>query len=373
LKRRDLGLIAATLKKELKRQDTCRFRAGVFIMSTNTEKTNISNNNDLIDQLNERILILDGAMGTMVQSFALDENDFRGSIFNNYDVELKGNNELLSLTKPEVIEAIHRSFLKAGADIIETNTFNGNRISQSDFSTDNLIYDMNFAAAKIARKVADEASQTDPCKPRFVCGVLGPTNKMASLSPDIQNPQFRSFDFDEFKNAYYEQAIALIEGGVDCLMVETVFDTLNGKAALIAIDEAFTLSGSQLPLMISVTVTDASGRTLSGQTIEAFWYSVCHANLLSVGINCALGAEQIEPYLKDLARVCDRYVSVHPNAGLPNELGEYDESPEFMAEIIGRFSRSGLVNIVGGCCGTTPEHIRAIAKAVKGSIPRKLK
>ncbi|MEE9190798.1 MAG: homocysteine S-methyltransferase family protein [Candidatus Neomarinimicrobiota bacterium] len=340
-------------------------------MSTNTEKTNKYNSANLIDQLNKRILVLDGAMGTMVQSFALDENDFRGSILSNHPGELMGNNELLSLTKPEVIESIHRSFLKAGADIIETNTFNGNRISQSDFSTENLIHDMNFAAARIARKVADETSQVDPDKPRFVCGALGPTNKMASLSPDIQNPQLRSFDFDDFKDAYYEQAIGLIEGGVDCLMVETVFDTLNAKAALVAIDEAFTVSGSQLPLMISVTITDASGRTLSGQTVEAFWSSVNHANLLTAGINCALGAELIEPYLKDLARICDRYVSVHPNAGLPNELGEYDESPEITAEFIGRFCREGLVNIVGGCCGTTPEHIRAMTETVQGITPRK--
>ena len=372
MKCRDLGLIAATLKKGLKRQNTCRFRAGVFVMNTDTEKTNKHKNGDLIDQLNKRILVLDGAMGTMVQSFALDENDFRGSILKDHIIELKGNNELLSLTMPEVIESIHRSFLKAGADIIETNTFNGNRISQSEFSTENLIPDMNFAAAKIARKVADEISRVDPSKPRFVCGVLGPTNKMASLSPDVQNPQVRSFDFEDFKDAYYEQAIALIEGGVDCLMIETVFDTLNAKAALVAIDEAFNVSEKQLPLMISVTITDASGRTLSGQTIEAFWYSVNHANLLSAGINCALGVELIEPYLKDLARICDRYVSVHPNAGLPNELGEYDESPEFMAEFIGRFSREGLVNFVGGCCGTTPEHIRAIAEAVQSVTPRKV-
>ena len=327
---------------------------------------------NLNDILKERIVILDGAMGTMIQNHSLEEQDYRGSLFQNHPLDLKGNHDLLSLTCPEVIEGIHRAYFEAGADIIETNTFNGNRISQSDYGMEEAVRDINLAAARIARKVADEFSKKDPMKPRFVCGILGPTNRTASLSPNVSDPGFRNITFDELFSAYYEQAEALGDGGVDLLMVETVFDTLNCKAALAAIMSVLEQKKYSIPILVSGTITDASGRTLSGQTPEAFWISIRHGNLLSVGLNCALGAQQIRPHLQDISRMADTFVSVHPNAGLPDEFGEYNDSPEFMAGLIREFAENGLLNIVGGCCGTTPDHISAIAGAVGDLPPRKI-
>jgi len=327
---------------------------------------------NLNDILKERIVILDGAMGTMIQNHSLEEQDYRGSLFQNHPLDLKGNHDLLSLTCPEVIEGIHRAYFEAGADIIETNTFNGNRISQSDYGMEEAVRDINLAAARIARKVADEFSKKDPMKPRFVCGILGPTNRTASLSPNVSDPGFRNITFDELFSAYYEQAEALGDGGVDLLMVETVFDTLNCKAALAAIMSVLEQKNYSIPILVSGTITDASGRTLSGQTPEAFWISIRHGNLLSVGLNCALGAQQIRPHLQDISRMADTFVSVHPNAGLPDEFGEYNDSPEFMAGLIREFAENGLLNIVGGCCGTTPDHISAIAGAVGDLPPRKI-
>ncbi|HIB29570.1 MAG TPA: methionine synthase, partial [Candidatus Marinimicrobia bacterium] len=322
--------------------------------------------------LKQRIVILDGAMGTMIQNHSLGEEDYRGDLFQNHPVDLKGNHDLLSLTRPEIIEGIHRAYFEAGADIIETNTFNGNRISQSDYRMEEAVRDINLAAARIGRQVADEFSKKEPEKPRFVCGVLGPTNRTASLSPDVNDPGFRNITFDELFSAYHQQAEALLEGGVDLLMVETVFDTLNCKAALAAVQEIIEESRKPIPVLVSGTITDASGRTLSGQTPEAFWISIRHGNLLSVGLNCALGAQQIRPHLQDISRTADTYVSVHPNAGLPDEFGEYNDSPEFMAGLIREFAEKGLLNIVGGCCGTTPDHISAIADAVGDLPPRKI-
>ena len=327
---------------------------------------------NLNDILKERIVILDGAMGTMIQNHSLEEQDYRGSLFQNHPLDLKGNHDLLSLTCPEVIEGIHRAYFEAGADIIETNTFNGNRISQSDYGMEEAVRDINLAAARIARKVADEFSKKDPMKPRFVCGILGPTNRTASLSPNVSDPGFRNITFDELFSAYYEQAEALGDGGVDLLMVETVFDTLNCKAALAAIMSVLEQKKYSIPILVSGTITDASGRTLSGQTPEAFWISIRHGNLLSVGLNCALGAQQIRPHLQDISRMADTFVSVHPNAGLPDEFGEYNDSPEFMAGLIREFAENGLLNIVGGCCGSTPDHISAIREAVLRHEPRQI-
>jgi 5-methyltetrahydrofolate--homocysteine methyltransferase len=317
-----------------------------------------------------RILVLDGAMGTMIQSYALAEEDFRGARFPAPPVPLKGNNEILTLTRPDVIEAIHRAYFEAGADIAETNTFTANAIAQADYRTQGLVRELNLAAAGLARRVADEFTAREPHKPRFVAGILGPTNRTASLSPDVNDPGFRSVSFDELAAAYAEQAEALLEGGADLLMVETVFDTLNCKAALFAVRNVVERRGLDLPLMVSGTITDKSGRTLSGQTTEAFWNSIRHAQLFSVGLNCALGARDLRPYVEELSRIADVPVSCHPNAGLPNAFGGYDQGPEEMAGVLREFAVSGFLNIVGGCCGTTPAHIRAIAEAVAGLPPR---
>jgi len=320
--------------------------------------------------LDERILVLDGAMGTMIQDENLTEADFRGTRFADHPCDLKGCNDLLCLTKPELIYDIHRKFFLAGADIVETNTFNSTSISMADYQLESVVYDLNRAAAELARKAADEISALQPDKPRFVAGSIGPTNRTASMSPDVNNPGFRAVSFDELVETYTEEISGLIDGGVDVLMPETTFDTLNLKACLFAIESYFEEHNVRLPVMISVTITDASGRTLSGQTVEAFWNSVAHANILSVGINCALGAEEMRGYVEELARVSPCYFSCHPNAGLPNEFGEYDDTPEHMAAVLKEFAASGWLNIVGGCCGTTPEHISAISEAVADEKPR---
>ncbi len=320
--------------------------------------------------LRERIVILDGAMGTMVQRYNLDEAAYRGLAFSGHPHDLRGNHDLLSLTQPDLIGTIHREYLAAGADIIETNTFSSNAISMADYGLGRSVRDLNLAAARIARDAADEFSSRDPDRPRFVAGAIGPTNKTASLSPDVANPGYRAITFRTLAAAYYEQVRALAEGGVDVILVETVFDTLNAKAALFAVERYFAERGSRLPVMVSVTITDASGRTLSGQTPEAFWISVSHAPLLSIGINCALGAAQMRPYLEELAGLVPNCLSCYPNAGLPNEFGEYDETPEEMAAVLRDFASEGWLNIVGGCCGTTPDHVRAIAEAVRPFAPR---
>ena len=322
--------------------------------------------------LKDRILVIDGAMGTMIQQYKLTEKDYRGTRFANHPYDIQGNNEILVFTQPHIIEAIHKAYLEAGADILETNTFGATKIAQADYHLESLAYEMNLEAAKIARKVADDFNQRTPEKPRFVAGAIGPTNKTASLSPDVNNPGFRGVSFDELKEAYYEQAKGLMDGGCDALIVETIFDTLNAKAALFAIEELFEEVGDRLPVMISGTITDASGRTLSGQTVGAFWASINHIPLLSVGLNCALGATEMRPYLQELSDIADCYISAYPNAGLPNEFGEYDQGASEMQQYIKEFASSGFVNIVGGCCGTTPDHIQAMAEAVKGIIPRKL-
>ena len=322
--------------------------------------------------LKDRILVIDGAMGTMIQQYKLTEKDYRGTRFANHAYDIQGNNEILVFTQPHIIEAIHLAYLEAGADILETNTFGATKIAQADYHLESLAYEMNLEAAKIARKAADEYNIKTPEKPRFVAGAIGPTNKTASLSPDVNNPGFRGVSFDELKEAYYEQAKGLMDGGCDALIVETIFDTLNAKAALFAIEELFEEVGDRLPVMISGTITDASGRTLSGQTVGAFWASINHIPLLSVGLNCALGATEMRPYLQELSDLADCYISAYPNAGLPNEFGEYDQGASEMQQYIKEFASSGFVNIVGGCCGTTPDHIQAMAEAVKGIVPRKL-
>jgi 5-methyltetrahydrofolate--homocysteine methyltransferase len=320
----------------------------------------------------DRILVIDGAMGTMIQQYNLTEKDFKGTHFADFHRELQGNNDLLSMTRPDVIEAIHRAYLDAGADIIETNTFGANRISQDDYDLGDYAYEINLAAAQAARRAADAYDIITPDKPRFVAGAFGPTTKSASLSPDVNNPGYRNVTFDELADAYYEQARGLLDGGVDALLVETIFDTLNCKAALFAIQKCQEERGTDLPIMVSGTITDASGRTLSGQTLEAFWISVSHVNLFSVGLNCALGAEEMRPYLAELSKLADCYVSVYPNAGLPNEFGEYDQTPEEMRDLVGDFINSEFTNIVGGCCGTTPGHIQKFAEYAKGKTPRKV-
>ena len=322
--------------------------------------------------LKDRILVIDGAMGTMIQQYKLTEKDYRGTRFANHAYDIQGNNEILVFTQPHIIEAIHLAYLEAGADILETNTFGATKIAQADYHLESLAYEMNLEAAKIARKAADEFNLKTPEKPRFVAGAIGPTNKTASLSPDVNNPGFRGVSFDELKEAYYEQAKGLMDGGCDALIVETIFDTLNAKAALFAIEELFEEVGDRLPVMISGTITDASGRTLSGQTVGAFWASINHIPILSVGLNCALGATEMRPYLQELSDIADCYISAYPNAGLPNEFGEYDQGASEMQQYIKEFASSGFVNIVGGCCGTTPDHIQAMAEAVKDIIPRKL-
>ncbi|MFN8009121.1 MAG: methionine synthase [Terriglobia bacterium] len=324
----------------------------------------------LRDLLSQRIVIIDGAMGTMIQGYKLEEKDFRGQRLADHPVDLKGDNDLLCLTRPDVIEAIHRQFLEAGADIIETNTFNSTRISQADYQLESLVYEINLAAAKVARQAVSAVMAADPSRPRFVAGSLGPMNKTASMSPDVNNPAYRAVTFDQLVSAYYEQVCALVEGGVDCLLVETTFDTLNLKAALFAITRYFEEHTFEIPVMASVTITDASGRTLSGQTVEGFWTSISHAPLLSVGINCALGATEMRPYLEELSGLAPIYVSCYPNAGLPNSFGEYDETPQTMAGTLKEYAANGWLNIVGGCCGTTPAHIRAVAEAVRPFKPR---
>ena len=328
---------------------------------------------DIREILEERILILDGAMGTMLQRHKFTEEDFRGDRFKDWQVPLQGNNDLLSITQPEAIKEIHRLYFEAGADIVETNTFSGTTIAMADYEMEELAYELNYKSAKIAKEVADEFTQAEPHKPRFVAGAIGPTNKTASMSPDVNDPGFRAISFEELKIAYKQQVEGLIAGGADILLVETIFDTLNAKAALFAIEEVKDERGIDIPIMVSGTITDASGRTLSGQTAEAFLISVSHIPMLSVGFNCALGAKQLTPHLEVLAQKAPFAVSAHPNAGLPNAFGEYDETPEQMADQIKEYLDKSLVNIVGGCCGTTPEHIKAIADLVKDYKPRSAK
>ncbi|WKK65763.1 homocysteine S-methyltransferase family protein [Lutimonas zeaxanthinifaciens] len=320
--------------------------------------------------LKERIMILDGAMGTMIQAYKFTEEDYRGERFKDFEVLLKGNNDLLSLTQPEAIKEIHRKYLEAGADIIETNTFSGTTIAMADYSMEDLVYELNFESARLAKEAALEYTAKDPSKPRFVAGSMGPTNRTASMSPDVNDPGFRAVTFDELRVAYKQQGEALLDGGSDLLLVETVFDTLNAKAALFAIEEIKEERGIDVPIMLSGTITDASGRTLSGQTAEAFLISVSHIPLFTIGFNCALGANLLQPHLEAIAPKTDIAISAHPNAGLPNAFGEYDETPEQMAGQIEAYMERNLVNIVGGCCGTTPEHIKAIAEAAARYKPR---
>ena len=320
--------------------------------------------------LSQKILILDGAMGTMLQEYKFTEEDFRGDRFKDWPVSLKGNNDLLSLTQPHAIAEIHRKYFLAGADIVETNTFSATSIAMADYKMEDLVYDLNYESARIAKKVAEELTSEDPAKPRFVAGAIGPTNKTASMSPDVNDPGFRAISFADLQKAYKEQAKALIDGGVDVLLIETVFDTLNAKAALFAIDELKEELQSDIPVMISGTITDASGRTLSGQTAEAFLISLSHIPLLSIGFNCALGAKQLTPHLEVLSQKTSFGVSAYPNAGLPNAFGEYEQSPREMAEQTKDYLERGLVNILGGCCGTTPEHISAIAQVAEQYKPR---
>jgi len=326
---------------------------------------------DLKEILDKRIVILDGAMGTMIQRHKLKEEDYRGGRFKDHPASLKGCNDLLCLTQPQIIRDIHLAYLDAGADIIETNTFNATSVSMADYKLEDYVHEINLEAAKIARD-AIEKSKAKSQKPLFVAGAVGPTNKTASISPNVNDPAFRAITFDELVEAYTEQVRGLMEGEVDLLLVETIFDTLNAKAALFAIREYYDKIGREIPIMISGTITDQSGRTLSGQTPEAFYYSVAHAEPLSVGLNCALGAELMRPYIEEISNVASCYISCYPNAGLPNQFGEYDESPEHMAKVIREFAEAGFVNIVGGCCGTTPEHIKAIKEAVKNIAPRKI-
>jgi 5-methyltetrahydrofolate--homocysteine methyltransferase len=320
----------------------------------------------------ERILVLDGAMGTMLQRRKLTEADYRGDRFKGANSDLKGNHDILNVTRPDVIGEVHREYLDAGADIIETNTFSGTWISQADYHLEAAVGDINREGAKLARQAADEYTAKNPSKPRFVAGAMGPTNRTASLSPDVNRPDFRNITFDELKDAYKEQARGLIEGGADLLLIETIFDTLNAKAAAFGVYELFDELGEEWPIMISGTITDLSGRTLSGQTTEAFWNSLRHTKPFSVGLNCAFGAQQMRPYVAELSRVADVPVSAYPNAGLPNQFGEYDEPPHATASHLREWAEHGLVNIVGGCCGTTPDHIRAIADSVKGVKPRRV-
>ena len=319
--------------------------------------------------LKDRILVLDGAMGTMIQKLKFDESDYRGHRFKDYNLSLKGNNDLLSLTQPDAILNIHKEYLKAGADIIETNTFSSTSIAMADYGMESLVYELNFESAKLAKKATEKFNIDN--KPRFVAGSIGPTNKTASMSPDVNNPGYREVNFDNLVKSYTEQIEALINGGVDILLVETVFDTLNAKAALFAIENYKKKNSLDTPVMLSGTITDASGRTLSGQTLEAFVTSISHINLLSIGLNCALGAEQLYPYIKKISMISDLPISVHPNAGLPNEFGEYDQNPEQMQNLIKDYLQNSLVNIVGGCCGTTPDHIELISEIANNYSIRK--
>ncbi|MEE3243886.1 MAG: homocysteine S-methyltransferase family protein [Bacteroidota bacterium] len=328
--------------------------------------------NNIQEELKKRILILDGAMGTMLQRYKFTEEDFRGERFKDWPTPVQGNNDMLSITQPDAIAQVHAKYFEAGADIVETNTFSGTTIAMADYGMEEFVYELNFESAKIAKKVALEFTALEPEKPRFVAGAIGPTNKTASMSPDVNDPGFRAISFDELRIAYKQQAEALIDGGVDILLVETVFDTLNAKAALFAIEEIKEERNIEIPVMVSGTITDASGRTLSGQTAEAFLISVGHLPLLSVGFNCALGAKQLTPYLEVVSGKSNFAISAYPNAGLPNAFGEYDETPEEMAAQIKEYLDKQLINIIGGCCGTTPEHISASAQLVKEYKPRPL-
>ncbi|WP_405574033.1 homocysteine S-methyltransferase family protein [Winogradskyella sp. Asnod2-B02-A] len=324
----------------------------------------------ITDELKKRILVLDGAMGTMLQQYSFKEEDFRGERFKDYPSPLQGNNDLLSLTQPEAIAEIHAKYFEAGADIVETNTFSGTTIAMADYDMEDLVYELNFESAKIAREVAEKFTKENPDKPRFVAGSIGPTNKTASLSPDVNRPEYRAITFNELRIAYKQQVEALIDGGVDMLLVETIFDTLNAKAALFAIEEVKEERHIDIPIMVSGTITDASGRTLSGQTVEAFLASISHIPLLSVGFNCALGAQQLKPYLQRLSEETEFFTSAHPNAGLPNAFGEYEETPKQMQGYIEDYLKDNLINIIGGCCGTSPEHIKAIAEVAQKYKPR---
>lgn len=327
---------------------------------------------DIRKELKKRILVLDGAMGTMIQDHKFSEEDYRGEQFKDWKVDVKGNNDMLSITQPEAIKAIHAKYFEAGADIAETNTFSSTTIAMADYEMEEAVYQLNYESAKIAKEVADEFTAREPHKPRFVAGTMGPTNRTLSMSPDVNDPGYRAVTFDELRIAYKQQAEGLIDGGVDVLMVETVFDTLNAKAALFAIQEANEEKGVEVPIMVSGTITDASGRTLSGQTAEAFLISVSHLPLLTVGFNCALGASTLQPYLEVVAANTEFGISAHPNAGLPNAFGEYDESPEEMAEQIQSYFDKGIINIIGGCCGTTPKHVKAIAEIASKVKPRQI-
>ena len=326
--------------------------------------------------LSERILVIDGAMGTMIQRHSLEEADYRGERFKDWPSDVKGNNDLLCLTRPGIVKNIHKEYLAAGADIIETNTFNAQRVSLADYGMESLAYELNVAAATLAKEAIQEFTneqQTPDNGQRFVAGAIGPLNKTLSLSPDVNNPGFRALSFDEAVSAYYEQIRGLVDGGVDLILIETIFDTLNAKAAIYAFRKFFRDSGLfQIPILISGTITDASGRTLSGQTLEAFYTSVMHARPLSIGLNCALGAQEMRPHIEELSAIASCYTSAYPNAGLPNAMGEYDEQPHQTAHFIEDWAREGFVNIVGGCCGTTPDHIKHIAESVKGLKPRPL-
>ena len=324
----------------------------------------------IYEEIKKRILVLDGAMGTMLQAYKFTEEDFRGERFKDHPSPLKGNNDLLSITQPEAVKEVHRKYYLAGADIVQTNTFSGTTVAMADYQMEDLVTELNYESAKIAREVADEITAKEPHKPRFVAGSMGPTNRTASMSPDVNDPGYRAITFEELRVAYKEQAEALIDGGVDMLLVETIFDTLNAKAALFAIDEVRTERNIDVPIMVSGTITDASGRTLSGQTEEAFLISVSHIPLLSVGFNCALGANLMRPHLEAIANKTDFAISAYPNAGLPNAFGEYDETPAEMKSQIEQYLEKSLVNIVGGCCGTTPEYITEIAKAAENYSPR---
>ena len=328
---------------------------------------------NIYNELQKRILILDGAMGTMLQDYNFSEEDYRGERFKAYPTSLKGNNDLLSLTQPDAIAEIHHKYFEAGADIIETNTFSGTSIAMADYDMEHLVYELNYESAQIAKRVADEFTTSEPHKPRFVAGSIGPTNKTASLSPDVNRPEYRAITFDELRLSYKQQVEALMDGGVDLLLVETIFDTLNAKAALFAIEEVKDERNTDIPIMVSGTITDASGRTLSGQTVEAFLTSVSHIPLLSVGFNCALGADQLRPYLQRLSNETTFHTSAHPNAGLPNAFGEYDETPEETTAFIEAYFKDNLINIIGGCCGTNPAHIKSIFEVSQNYNPRLLK
>ena len=341
-------------------------------MSNSTKHSEKAPPSEVWGALKNRILVLDGAMGTMLQRHNFSEEDFRGERFKDFPYSLKGNNDLLSLTQPQAIRDVHAQYFEAGADIVETNTFSGTTIGMADYHLEDLVYELNFESAKIAREVADEFTSKNPEKPRFVAGSIGPTNRTASMSPDVNDPGFRAVTFDDLRIAYKQQVEALLDGGVDLLLVETIFDTLNAKAALFAIEEVKDERKMDIPIMVSGTITDASGRTLSGQTVEAFLISISHIPLLSVGFNCALGADQLKPYLKTLAQNTSLNISAHPNAGLPNAFGQYDQTPEEMQQLIKEYLNDNLINIIGGCCGTTPEHIKLIAEVAKEYKPRKV-